>query len=245
MSLRTKALGWAVAASLVSVTGVALVMNHEGVRTRAYPDPGTGGAPWTICYGRTRGVRPGMTATLAQCESWLREDLLVAEQGIYRHVRVPLSQPEYDAYTSFIFNAGETNFARSTMLRKLNAGDRRGACNEFPKWVYANKKVMNGLIKRRYDEQTLCLKYKDTYVYVGNYYEAGVGGADMSGGWVAYKKSTAGAWSSKAALIRLKRSSRAATRWASSAISSARSKSTSGLTRKSSARISARCSKAR
>ena len=166
MSIRTKVLGWAVAASLVSVTGVALVMNHEGLRTTAYPDPGTGGAPWTICYGHTRGVRPGDRATPSQCESWLRDDLRVAEAGIRRLVRVPLSQPEYDAYTSFIFNAGEPNFQRSTMLRKLNAGDRRGACNEFAKWVYANKRKLNGLIKRRYEEQTLCLTYKETYVYV-------------------------------------------------------------------------------
>lgn len=144
-------------ATYLSTTGVHQVASHEGLRTVAYPDPGTGGAPWTICFGHTRGVYRGMTATLDQCERWLAEDLFVAERAVQRLVEVPLRQGQYDAYVSFVFNVGEGAFQRSTMLRLLNQGDWRGSCNQFPRWKYANKRVLNGLVKRRYEEQALCL----------------------------------------------------------------------------------------
>lgn len=155
-------------ASLVSAGGYALVQHHEGLRYVAYPDPGTGGEPWTICYGHTKGVRPGMTATQEQCDAWLLEDLQDAERHVQRLVRVTLNQNEYDAYTSFVFNVGPSKFASSTMLRKLNSGDRRGACNEFSRWVYANKKVLNGLKKRRSDERLLCLLPSKEIVHHGH-----------------------------------------------------------------------------
>lgn len=154
----------AIGASLVSITGVALIKSHEGLRTTAYPDPGTGGAPWTICYGHTKGVKPGMRATEAQCEQWLKEDMLEAEAYLRKSVSVPLTQGEYDAYTSFIFNAGPTNWHNSTMRRLLNQGKRIDACNQFPRWIYANKRVLNGLKVRRYDEQRQCLSF-GRYVY--------------------------------------------------------------------------------
>jgi lysozyme len=153
-------------ASLVSVGGYGVIKAHEGLRFTSYPDPATGGAPWTICYGHTEGVTPGMTVSKAQCEQWLREDVAEAEAYLQSYVRVPLNQNEYDAYTSFIFNAGPQNFRTSTMLRLLNAGKRTEACNQFPRWKYANKKVLKGIVKRRYEEQTLCLTPAKEYVYV-------------------------------------------------------------------------------
>lgn len=157
-SIKARLVAGALAVSLVSASGVALIKTHEGVRYTSYPDPGTGGAPWTICYGHTSGVRPGMTATQAQCDRWLADDIRIAEGSVRKLVRVSLSQTEYDAYTSFVFNAGEHNFSNSTMLRLLNAGQHAAACNQFPRWVYADKRKLKGLVTRRYEEQALCLK---------------------------------------------------------------------------------------
>ena len=165
------ALSAALGASLLSAGGVLMIQKHEGTGPRqgvlyaSYPDPGTGGYPWTICYGHTKGVRPGMTATQAQCQQWLREDLLVAEKAVQKRVRVSLTQNEYDAYVSFVFNAGEQNFANSTMLRYLNQGKRREACNQFPRWVYADKRKLRGLEIRRFEEQALCLKPSKVVYY--------------------------------------------------------------------------------
>ena len=165
-------LGIALAGALgVSAGGVALIKHHEGTVKRggmhvAYPDPGTNGVPWTICYGSTTGVRRGMVLTDRECDERLRQDISVAEAAIRRNVKVPLSQPEYDAYVSFIFNVGETQFRSSTMLRLLNQGFREQACRQLPRWVYANGKVMNGLRTRRNQEMQVCLMFNKDYVYV-------------------------------------------------------------------------------
>lgn len=148
----------------ISEVGVQQVAQHEGLRYTSYPDPGTGGAPWTVCYGSTRGVRPGMILTHEECLERLAADLWEAERAVQRNVKVPLRQGEYDAYVSFVFNVGEGNFRTSTMLRLLNSGDRTGACNQFPLWKYANKLVLNGLVVRRHEEQSLCLQ-EGPYVY--------------------------------------------------------------------------------
>lgn len=144
---------------LVSAGGVLHVANKEGLVYTAYPDPATRGDPWTICFGHTgREVRPGLRANQAQCDLWLAQDLLVAQRHVQAGLRVPLRQGQLDAYTSFVFNVGPTNWNNSTMRRKLQAGDWRGSCQQFPNWKYANKMVMNGLVTRRYEEMTMCLK---------------------------------------------------------------------------------------
>ena len=150
----------------VSTQGIEHAAEKEGLRLVAYPDPGTNGVPWTICYGHTRGVKPGMTATPEQCEQWLAEDLYVAEKAVQRRVKVPLTQGQYDALVSFVLNGGEGQFRTSTMLRLFNQGDYEGACNQFPLWVYANKRVLNGLVTRRTEEQAMCLRREWRFVYV-------------------------------------------------------------------------------
>jgi lysozyme len=162
MKKRVLAVGAAIG---ISVAGLLHIQHGEGLRYTAYPDPGTGGAPWTICYGHTGPeVRPGLTVNQAQCDAWLREDIAEAESYLRKYVRVPLRQGEWDAYTSFVYNVGPARFRDSTMLRKLNAGDWKGACREFPKWVYANKRKLRGLQIRRTEELTMCLK-EGPYVY--------------------------------------------------------------------------------
>ena len=146
-------------AVLLSAAGAVAIKQHEGVSYTSYPDPGTGSAPWTICYGHTGPeVRPRMRVSQRQCDAWFEEDIREAEGAVRRLVRVPLRQGAWDAYVSFVFNVGEGKFASSTMLRKLNAGDYAGSCNEFPKWKYANKRVLKGLVIRRTEEQAMCHK---------------------------------------------------------------------------------------
>lgn len=160
-------LAGAVAAGLgISTAGYVSIQKHEGFSLVAYPDPATKGAPYTICWGHTGPeVTKGLRVTRAQCEAWLKQDIAIAERVLLKNVRVPMRQGEWDAYTSFIINVGGGNFARSTLLRKLNAGDWKGACNELPKWKFAAGVVLTGIVNRRADEKTTCLK-DGPYVYI-------------------------------------------------------------------------------
>lgn len=149
------------AVAVMSSLGLSTLVDGEGMRTTSYLDGA--GVP-TICVGHTKGVKLGMTVSKAQCEAWLREDLAWSEAAVRRHVRAPLTQHQYDALVMFVFNVGEVNFASSTMLRKLNAGDTIGALNEFPKWnKLRNPKTgkletSRGLSNRRAAEMKLFLK---------------------------------------------------------------------------------------
>ncbi len=155
MSFRTKAIGVAVAAT---VAAAPIVMAFEGRSLIAYLDPV--GIP-TICDGITASVQMGDIATHKECDDMLKRELFKADNAILLNVRpeVLFSMPveRRAALISFIYNVGEGAFARSTLLRKLNAGDWRGACHELPKWVYAKGKKLRGLERRRAAEMKLCL----------------------------------------------------------------------------------------
>jgi lysozyme len=140
---------------MISERGLAIIREFEGLRLKAYPDPASGGDPWTIGYGHTLDVEPGDTCTLEEAEQWLLDDCADAEVAVLKHVRVQLSQGQLDALISFVFNLGAGNFAKSTLLRKLNAGDYVGAWQEFPRWNKAAGKVMPGLSRRRAAEAKL------------------------------------------------------------------------------------------
>lgn len=149
------------AVAVMSSLGLSTLIEGEGMRTEAYLDGA--GVP-TICVGHTKGVKLGMKVSKEQCEVWLREDLAWSETSVRRWVRVPLTQHQYDALVLFVFNVGDGNFARSTLLRKLNAGDTAGALAEFPKWnKIRNPKTgklepSRGLSNRRRMEMNLFIK---------------------------------------------------------------------------------------
>jgi len=142
-----------------SGAGLAIIKASEGLETEAYPDPGNGetGEPWTIGYGHTRGVRRGDTCSEEQATAWLREDLGTAEHAVQRLVDVPLSQGQFDALTSFVFNVGRSAFASSTLLRLLNAGDVAGAAEQFKRWNRGADGPLPGLVIRRAAERSLFL----------------------------------------------------------------------------------------
>ncbi|WP_338576288.1 lysozyme [Pseudomonas canadensis] len=143
------------AVSLAGATGMAgvLVSNFEGRSLVAYLDPV--GIP-TICEGVTRGVRLGQTKTPAQCDALLQQELTIAMVGVDRNVTSPQPETRRAALASFVYNVGEPQFKASTLLRKLNAGDVRGACAELSRWVYAKGQKLQGLVNRRAAERELC-----------------------------------------------------------------------------------------
>lgn len=132
----------------------AIVSFYEGYEPTAYRDPV--GIP-TICYGHTETARMGQTLSQADCTALLQDDLGAAFDAVDRRAQVELPPPTRAALASFVYNVGEGNFARSTLLRKLNTGDLSGACHELSRWVYAKGKRLNGLVNRRATEREVCL----------------------------------------------------------------------------------------
>jgi lysozyme len=135
-----------------SPAAVTIVKHAEGFRAEPYCCPA---GKLTIGYGHTRGVTEGQRVTPEIAEALLREDLDAAARDLLPLVRAPLTQSQFDALASFAFNIGASRFAKSTLLRKLNAGDYDGAAAEFGRWVYARGKKLPGLVARRHEEAKL------------------------------------------------------------------------------------------
>jgi len=135
-----------------SESGLALIRQFEGLRLRAYRDA-VGVA--TIGYGTTRGVKMGQEISKERAEELLREDVARFDGHIEALVRVPLTQGQWDALSSFVYNLGPGALEKSTLLRLLNAGDYPGAAAQFDRWVYASGKKLSGLVKRRAAERAL------------------------------------------------------------------------------------------
>ena len=135
-----------------------LVARFEGCRLKAYPDPATGGDPWTIGYGCTGpAIVPGLVWTQAQANAALDRELAKFGAGVDAAVIGHLEPHEMAALVSLAYNIGLGNFRKSTLLRLLNAGDRKGAAEQFLKWNRAAGKVMRGLTTRRVAERALFL----------------------------------------------------------------------------------------
>lgn len=147
----------------ISEAGVNLIKKYEGLKLKAYLCPV--GVP-TIGYGHTKtvsaaDVRNGKVITEQVADALLRADIKSFEKVVSKLIKVEINQNQFDALVSFVFNVGEGAFAKSTLLRKINAKDR-SASDEFIKWVNGTvngKKVqLPGLVKRRAEERDLFLK---------------------------------------------------------------------------------------
>lgn len=141
-----------------SEQGTDIIQKHEGLRTAAYLDPV--GIP-TICYGSTSGVKLGQVATKDECYRKYVQDSTRAAEDVRRLVVHPITQGQFDALVSFVFNVGVGNFRSSTLLKRINAGECLAAGQEFPRWNKATDKrtgkkvVLPGLTTRRADERSL------------------------------------------------------------------------------------------
>lgn len=136
----------------VNAAGLALVKAHEGLRLEAYQD--TSGI-WTIGYGHTHGVKADDSISAERAEQLLEADLTDAERAVAALVKVPLTDNQFSALVSFVFNLGEGAFARSTLLRKLNEGSYGLVPACLKSWIFDNGKVLQGLVKRRAAEAAL------------------------------------------------------------------------------------------
>lgn len=146
----------------LSVAGAGAIVAHEGMRKVAYVDPV---GVVTVCAGHTATAKLGQVKTDAECLALLQQDVKHAEGAVKRLVSVPLTQEQFDALVSFVFNVGETSFARSTLLKKVNAFDCYGAGKEFSRWTHAGGRELPGLVVRRTSER----KQWETGCAKGNY----------------------------------------------------------------------------
>ena len=152
MSLKQKI----AALTTAGATAIALVViaHFEGVRYEPYRDVA---GVLTVCYGHTgKDIIQGKTYTQQECDALLQNDFIKTQQQVDALIKVPLDDYTKAALYSFAFNVGMTAFARSTLLKKLNADDRAGACEEIKRWVYAGGMVWRGLVSRREAESALC-----------------------------------------------------------------------------------------
>lgn len=139
----------------LSDNGLKMITKFEGCSLTVYKD--VAGFP-TIGVGHL--IKPGekfTTITQAQANDLLRSDARRFENGVSNLVTVPLTQNQFDALVSFSFNLGLNALTTSTLLKKLNSGDYKGAADEFLKWNKAGGKVVQGIANRRAEERRVFL----------------------------------------------------------------------------------------
>ena len=143
---------------MISPKGISLIVQFESLKTRAYPDPKSGGEPWTIGCGHTDGVKPGDVCTDEEALDWLREDCADAELCIEAHIEVPLNQNQRDALISFVYNLGCEKVKNSTLFHLINSGQYAAAAQQFLRWVSPGSAVEKGLLRRRTAEMKLFME---------------------------------------------------------------------------------------
>lgn len=140
----------------ISATLISATTMWEGTRYYAYHD--IVGVP-TVCQGYTGpGIIFGKKYSEAECSAFLKKDILEHSNGMLECVKVPLSENEFNAYSLLTYNIGVKAFCGSTAAKRLNAGDRAGACDAILFWKYAGGQVVRGLENRRKYERELCLR---------------------------------------------------------------------------------------
>lgn len=144
----------------------AIIKQFEGCekrmpdgRLRAYPDPATGGAPWTIGFGSTGpDIKPGTIWDQATADARLAQEVAKKAAAVGRAVTVPATDAQLGAAVSLAYNIGATNFANSTLVRLWNSGaSKESVADQFLVWRKAAGKVMPGLERRRAAERALFL----------------------------------------------------------------------------------------
>lgn len=143
-----------------SPKGIALIRSFEDCSLKAYPDPKTGGEPWTCGWGSTIGVTPDTVWTQEQADLQNLADIAASEHLVEHFVTHPMTQGQFDAFVSIFQNVGPGSSTKdgigrlkdgrpSTLLRKFNAGDIGGAEDQWLLWISPGTSVANGLMRRR------------------------------------------------------------------------------------------------
>lgn len=148
------------AGATAAVIASTFVGEKEGLTLKAYQD---GASVWTICRGITEGVKPGQTATREECDRLFTSEIGKRLAAVDEMVTAPMSEARRAAITSLCYNIGLGACRRSTLIRKLNAGDPQ-ACDEILRWHYSGgedctdpKSNCRGIPPRREQERELCL----------------------------------------------------------------------------------------
>lgn len=153
----------AIVAKVAGSAAVAIALftsGFEGWRNTVYKDPA---GISTVCVGHAytgpdgKPLKSGATYSDNVCSYLLGQDIATAQKAVQSLAKVPLTPGENLAYTDFVFNAGQGNFARSTILRDVNGGRHEQACKELAAWVYSGGKKLPGLVTRRAAEEKACL----------------------------------------------------------------------------------------
>lgn len=138
----------------------ALEQVSEGFVSTPYPDPISGGKPWTYGFGSTFDLK-GLPVTRAtppitksQALVLLSRDVHVILVEISNYIKVPVTTHEQNAIIDLVYNIGIGNFASSTLLKDLNNKNYEAAALQFDRWDLASGKVIAGLLRRRQAETT-------------------------------------------------------------------------------------------
>ena len=142
-----------------SMEGVALIKKFEGCELEAYQCSAN---VWTIGYGHTKDVEKGDTITKEEAEQMLVDELHEYENYINKYVNVALSQNQFDALVSWVYNLGPANLKASTMLKVLNDGKYEEVPYQMKRWNKAGGKVLDGLVRRR-EAEALLYQGKEWY----------------------------------------------------------------------------------
>lgn len=145
----------------LDIAGAGFSLSHEGLYLEAYPDPATGGEPWTIGGGHTAaagGLRPvpGMVISLKQALAIFMQDMEKYGARVERAITRDLTQHAYNGFTSFDLNTG--SIFKGSIDDKWNRGDKIAAMNTLLLYKNAAGKVMPGLVRRRKEERELILR---------------------------------------------------------------------------------------
>jgi|TARA_B100000073_G_scaffold157861_1_gene130289 lysozyme len=135
-----------------SAEGISLIKKFEGCELTAYQ---CSAGVWTIGYGHTKGIEEGMEISQEEAEQMLVDELHEYENYINKYVTAPLSQNQFDAMVSWVYNLGPANLKASTLLKVLNAEDYDGVPAQIKRWNKAGGEILDGLIRRREAEARL------------------------------------------------------------------------------------------
>ncbi|MGU7279215.1 lysozyme, partial [Salmonella enterica subsp. enterica serovar Morehead] len=150
MALKTKVKALLAGGAGAVAIAAAMLGGHDGLEGRRYEPYRDVVGVITVCDGHTgKDIVPGKHYTDAECDALLNQDLAQVAARIDPLIKASIPNSERAALYSFAYNVGAGAFARSTLLKKLNAGDQAGACNELKRWTYAGGKQWKGLVTRR------------------------------------------------------------------------------------------------